>query len=434
MKEHLDSVRALLKRCCRGGCRPGPNHACDQASPLEFDEVRSPGSLESTGPLSTEAQRDIENLAGRVSRNNKVRLLLDGTQAYGAMLDLVRAASEEICFENFILRADALGLAFSEEMRDRALTGNVAVRILHDPFGSRLSAIPIAWRFRDSGARVRLYNPPGPGLSFFTLGRDHRKLVVQDRRRLVAGGMCLADLWLGHCVTRCTWRDSAILVEGEGAAHAARKFDRLWNHGVGLTLRRKPPFVPISREPLRRVGDVPVRVIADLRRNRVTEQILVRAFRAARREILITNQYCLPTPPVMRELVNAAQRGVEVRLILPQLGRPLIAGLATEHRLGRILVSGIRVWRWSGPMIHAKTVVVDRIWSLVGSSNLDAQSLRFNAELNVEVHGSNVGEQMAAMFGNDLRSSEPFTLEAWKRRSPTRKVFTAFAALPTPIL
>src|SRR5690606_13010556 len=113
-----------------------------------------------------------------------VRLLLDGTQSYTAMLDLVESAHEEILFENFILRADAVGRAFAGELHHRAGEG-IDVRVLHDPFGSRLSTVPLAFRFRGSEAQVRLYNPPRPTPAFFRRGRDHRKLVVQDRARMV---------------------------------------------------------------------------------------------------------------------------------------------------------------------------------------------------------------------------------------------------------
>jgi cardiolipin synthase len=273
-------------------------------------------------------------------------------------------------------------------------------------------------------------------LNFFALGRDHRKLIVQDRVRLVAGGMCLADLWLGHCVSRCTWRDSAILAEGECAAAAAKNFDQLWGYGVPLTLRPKPGVAYSRSENIGHFGNVPVRVVADLKRNRATEQVLVRVVRAAQSEILITNQYCLPTPAVRHELVEAVRRGVSVKMIVPRLGRPLIAGLATEHELGRLLAGGgnSSMALGDGPMAHAKTVAVDRIWSLIGSSNLDAQSLRFNAELNIEVHGSAIGEQMAEVFAHDVLGSTAFSLENWHARRRTRRLLTRVTHFAAPIL
>ena len=167
-----------------------PGHRCDRPPSLELEEISDPGSLEPIGPLAADLQAELESLSGSpVTRNNKVRLLLDGTDSYGAMLDLIATAEEEICFENFIFRADSVGRAFIAELRHRAETDRLSVRVLHDPVGGRMSVLPVAWRFRGSGARVHLYNPIPTGPGFFALGRDHRKLVVQDRRRLVAGAI-----------------------------------------------------------------------------------------------------------------------------------------------------------------------------------------------------------------------------------------------------
>ena len=429
-------IHRLLKRCCSGGCQAIPGHRCDRPPSLELEEISEPGSLEPVGPLAGDVQAQLASLSGAtLTRNNKVRLLLDGTDSYGAMLDLIAAAEEEICFENFIFRADSVGRAFIKELRRRAERDRVSVRVLHDPMGGRFSVLPVAWRFRGSGARVHLYNPFPTGPGFFSLGRDHRKLVVQDRKRLVAGGLCLADVWIGNCVRHCTWRDSALLAEGDCAALAAEEFDRLWRHGIPLTWRGRqaPPAVPSSRAAAN-TGSVPVRVVADSRGHRCTEQILVRVCNAARHEILITNQYFIPTRALREALISAARRGVEVKLIVPRLARPLIAGLATDRYLRGFFESGVKVWRWNGPMMHAKTIVVDRSWLLVGSSNVDPQSLRFNAELNLEVHGARIGEQMARVFAADLLASTPYTYDDWRARSLAWRTLTRLAGMAGPVL
>jgi cardiolipin synthase len=177
-----------------------------------------------------------------------------------------------------------------------------------------------------------------------------------------------------------------------------------------------------------------VRVVADSRRHRPTEKILLRVCNAARHEILITNQYFIPTPPLVDALTRAADRGVDVQLVVPRMGRPIVAGLATDHCLGRLLAAGIKVWRWNGPMMHAKTVVVDRSWSLVGSSNVDPLSFRFNAELNLEVHGTAAGKQMAAIFTNDLRTCTLYTRDDWRSRSLAWRGLTRLVGLAGPIL
>ena len=172
-----------------------------------------------------------------VTRTNRVRILRDGADTFTAMLDLIEQAEHEILLENYILRADAVGNAFGEAVRARAKDG-LDVRILHDPFGDPLSLFSLHWTFWGSPARLSIYNPPRPTLRYLRAWRDHRKLLVQDRARLVAGGLCLADVWLGNCVRSCTWRDSAVLVEGGAAFDAAAEFDRLWRDAFAMTWRR----------------------------------------------------------------------------------------------------------------------------------------------------------------------------------------------------
>jgi phosphatidylserine/phosphatidylglycerophosphate/cardiolipin synthase-like enzyme len=406
---------------------------------LELPPVAAPGSLLPVGPLAPAAQARLEEITGRrLHGRNRVRILSDGVQSYTAMLDLVQAARHRVLFENFIFRDDAVGGAFAAVLRRRAEDG-VDVRVLHDPFGSLMSLrAPIGFRFRRSAAQVRVYNPPRPTPAFFRDGRDHRKLIVQDRDRLVAGGMCLADVWSGNCVRHCTWRDTAVLVEGDVAGEAGVEFGRMWTKAVSLTPQKRgragrpqvdPSSPPPSRvEPALCTGEVPVRIVAGEPGARRLERALLVVFEAARREILITNPYLVPPARLLDRLTAAARRGVRVELMVPRHNNHRWAGLASEHLMGTLLEAGVRVWRWQGPMIHAKTVVVDRCWSLVGSSNLDGLSLRQNAEFDLAIHGTAVGEQLAAVFARDCTGSTPFRQESWRARGANRRWLSRAAA------
>ena len=414
-------------------CGAGHEHACERQTDTPFDVVESPGRLDPSGPLDPQLQARLTEVSGRpVTCTNRVRLLRDGADTFSAMLDLIEGADTEILLENYIIRADALGRAYGEALRRRAKEG-VDVRILHDLFGDPLSMFSLHWQFGCSPARLSIYNPPRLALRYLRAWRDHRKLLVHDRARLVAGGLCVADAWLGNCVRQCTWRDSSVLVEGGAALHAADGFDELWQDAFALTWRRRTPKSP-PLPPTVPAGDVPVRVLADEPGRRCTEQTLVAVIDAAQSEVLITNQYGVPTARLAEALVSACRRGVDVRLILPPASRPFFVGLATEHLLGRLLESGLKVWHWGGVMMHAKTIVVDRCWSLVGSTNLDPLSLRRNAEINIEIHGSRVGEQMAEMFIADQRNCAPFSLQVWRTRSPLRRGVTHLFALAGPVM
>jgi cardiolipin synthase len=414
-------------------CGAGHAHACDRRPEIPFDTIDSPGRLDPVGPLDPGLQARLTESSGRpLTRANRVRLLRDGADTFTAMLELIERAEAEILLENYIIRSDAVGRAYGASLASRAQAG-VDVRILHDPFGNLFSLLPLHLRFWRSPVRLSIYNPPRPTRRYLRAWRDHRKLIVQDRARLVAGGLCIADVWLGNCVRQCTWRDSAVLVEGHAARHAAEAFDRLWQDAFALTWRRRIAQAPPLPSAVP-AGDVPVRILADEGGRRCSEEALTAAVGAARVEVLITNQYAVPTPGLTEALVAAVRRGVEVHVIVPPASRPIVVGLATEHRLGRLLAAGLHVWHWKGAMMHAKTAVVDRCWSLVGSTNLDWLSLRRNAELNVEIHGSHFGEQLAETFTVDRVACSPFTLDDWHARSAFRRAATRLLALADPLM
>lgn len=425
-------IRALLTQCCRM-CGPGHEHACERQTSVPFEAVDVPGRLDPVGPLDPGLQDRLTRMCGRaVTATNRVRLLRDGADTFVAMLELIEGAETEILLENYIIRADATGRAYGEVLRRRA-GENVDVRILYDPFGSLFSMSSLHWQFGRSPARVSIYNPPRPTLRYLRAWRDHRKLIVQDRARLVAGGLCVADVWVGNCVRQCTWRDSAVLVEGGAAAHAAEEFERVSRDAFALTWRRRTRRAQ-GPLPTAVLGAVPVRVMADEPGRRCTEPALVAVIDAARSEVLITNQYAVPTPPLTEALVRAARRGVDVQLIVPPASHPFFVSLATEHRLGRLLEAGLKVWQWSGVMMHAKTMVVDRCWSLIGSTNLDSLSLRWNAEMNIEIHGSRVGEQVVEMFAADRARCVPFSLREWQARPRARRAVTWAAAMADSVM
>lgn len=420
-----DEAAELLRRCCAGQQRGRSAEACDHAPPPPTPSpvIRDPGRLSDTGVLAPGVLRDLETLTGSdVLRGNAVRPLANGIDSFGAMLELVRTATEELRFENFIFRADDVGQTFADELAARAAEG-VRVRVLHDPAGALMARTrPADLLFRRTGVDVRLYNLNWPTRRSRALGRDHRKIVVADASKFVAGGICLADPWAGHCIRHCTWRDSAVCVEGPAAATAAHTFDGAWRHGRSLLSRRTDMLEARPPAPPSPAGDVPVRVISEMGPHRRLRRVLERVLGAARTEICITNPYFLPPEGLARVLLDAVGRGVHVEILLPGRNNHPVAGLSSEQLLGPLLRGGVRVFRWRGVMLHAKSLVVDREWTLVGSSNLDSFSLRRNAELNVEIHGSAVGETMARLFRDDCAGSDPYGLTEWRARSRPRRL------------
>jgi cardiolipin synthase len=423
-------AQALLAQCCVRGAASGCGESCRHGGrrwPGLL--IRDPGALPDHGVLAESVLRDLAEIAGSEARpHNSVRVLVNGTESLGAMLELLRAARREVRLENFIFRADAVGMVFAAELRARADQG-VRVRVMHDPLGALMARRrPVDISFRGSEVQVRLFNLPLPSRRSRHLGRDHRKLLVADGSRAVIGGMCLADVWAGNCVRHCTWRDSALYVEGPVAHDAAQAFESTWKYGWQLSRSRDTPETPSGLGVPLQAGRVPARLIADLGSARSTLPLLERVINAARAEVLITSPYFIPTPRLSGALQHAASRGVEVSILIPGMNNHRVAALSGEHRLGPLLASGVNVFLWQGAMIHAKSLVVDGLWTLVGSSNLDSLSLERNAELNVEVHGSAVGGAMSRLFREDCVDSIPLRLANWRSRSRARRVTSRLAA------
>jgi len=424
--ERRDEISGILEGCCVTGALMGCETTCAHET-VRRDPVwvEHSGDLPDRGPTSARVRRDLDELAGTpVVEGNVVRILSDGADSFGAMLNLVRTAKSDIRFENFIFRADTVGRTFARELRSRAADG-LRVRVLHDPAGAVMARrLPADLLFRGSDAEVRLFNLGVPTRARRSIGRDHRKLVVVDRAEMVAGGICLADAWAGNCIRHCTWRDSAIHVKGPAALNAAETFDGAWKHGrrLGWDSKRRSPNEKPTASPHGADGGVSVRLLASMGHHRPTLNVLERVIASAEQHVLVANPYLVPPPRLVRALLDAAGRGVEVTILIPGRNNHRLVGLSAEHGLGALLEAGCQVFLWQGAMLHAKTMVVDGAWMLVGSTNLDSLSLRKNAELDVEVHGSNPAEAMTDLFRADCAVSTPLTLAEWRARPRARRL------------
>lgn len=421
-------VRALLEECCVGTGRRGCGPACGahHATSEEPAWVTDPGEERSTGPMARDVLRDLRRLSGTpMMRGNAVRLLADGSHTFTAMLEALRDARHQVRLENFIFRADTVGRAFAHELRERAAAG-VAIRVLHDPVGSVMARRPpVDILFRGSGVDVGMFNVGVPTRHRRSLGRDHRKLLVADSDTMIAGGMCLADPWAGNCIRHCTWRDSAVEVRGPAVTEGAHSFDRAWALAWRGWRKQTPGFA--TSQPAERAGDIPVRVLRPLGGDRPTMRVLKRVIEAAERRVLITNPYVVPPATIGQALRDAAGRGVEVTLLIPGRNNHRLVGLSAEHALGPLLEAGCSVFLWRGAMLHAKSVVVDDTWTLIGSTNLDSLSLLRNAELDIEIHGTAPATRMTARFRRDCDESDRLDYQSWKARPRMRAVASRMA-------
>ncbi len=358
---------------------------------------------------------------GRPIPGNQVRVLIDGPNAYEAMLDVIATASRWLHFENYIIRADDAGWRFAEALARRARDG-VHVRVLYDGLGSWNTPRKY-WRFlREAGVEVRPFRPLSPVDLVSNLSRNHRKLVVADGARAVIGGLCIGCEWTGeHAEGGHAWRDTAVDIAGPAAAVLDQAFARTWEVADGglpdedvagrVTPQGQAEVRVISGEPGRE------------RAYRVVE--LLSAGSLVR--LWITDAYLVAPPRLFQALRDAARDGVDVRLLVPgSSDLPLVRNLS---RIGYrdLLRSGVRIWEWDGPMLHAKTIVADGRWTRVGSSNLNPSSLLGNWELDVLIEDEGLADAMERQFRLDVARSREVVRR--RVRAPAR----ISAALPTAL-
>jgi cardiolipin synthase len=259
--------------------------------------------------------------------------------------------------------------------------------------------------FRQAGVEVRAFNRPRIQDPFGLFQRDHRKLVCVDGEVAFVGGFCVGVEWAG-AAERPPWRDTGVEVRGPAAAVAGRAFERIWSE-IG-----KPMPERFCGEPdtIRPGGETPVWIIeGEPGRSRVFRTISLVAAHATHR-FWITDPYFVAPRPVSEALAAAARDGVDVRVLVPGHNNWPWVGSLSRSGYRFLLESGVRLFEWQGPMIHAKTAVSDGIWSRVGSSNLNSWSLLGNWEMDVGVLDEGLAAQLEALFLADLASAVEIVL------------------------
>jgi cardiolipin synthase len=257
--------------------------------------------------------------------------------------------------------------------------------------------------------------------------RTHRKLLVVDGRIGFTGGVGIADLWRGHAQDPEHWRDSHYRIEGPAVAQMQAAFMDHWIGTRGVVLHGEAYFPPIAR-----AGEQWAQVFrsgADDGAESVRLMYLL-SVAAAKESLKIASAYFVPDDLTTEMLVAAANRGVQVEIVVP--GRHTDAALlrrASRARWGPLLEAGIAIHEFKDTMFHCKVMVVDRCWTSVGSTNFDNRSFRLNDEANLNVRDGAFAEAQVRVFDADVARSRQVTLEAWRRRTWTEKVWGRVEAL-----
>jgi cardiolipin synthase len=382
---------------------------------------------------------------------NRVQLLTNGTEAFPAMLAAINGAQQCISIEFYKIRADAIGKIFIKALI-KAVERGVRVRLLYDAFGSRTITCTDLTALIDAGAQVRVFNP----IFWFTFlrlnNRDHRKIIVVDGRSAFLGGLNLGEEYDGDGLN--SRRDTVLRIEGPAARDAEQVFDESWLQGGLSPFGKDLPFVGIY--PLKRTLDRPLVELFDLQgaaclsdppppaqgessvrivasdphcvASTIVDTYLL-AINSARTCIDITNAYFFPPLVLRRALVAAARRGVRVRIIVRKFPHiPLIHTMAAGY-YSQLLKHGAEIYEWQKSILHAKTMVVDDVWTTVGSANLDARALFLSYEANAAVADRALARAVREQFERDLTYCRQVAWEEWAHRPFWQKI-VAFVLAP----
>jgi cardiolipin synthase len=358
---------------------------------------------------------------------NKVSLLLDGPGTYKAMFAAIAQAKNHINMETYIIEDDEMGRSFADALIARQQAG-VQVNFIYDGVGCLSTPKEFFQRMRDAGIRVLEYNPVNPlalRKGWDINQRDHRKLLVTDGRIAFVGGINISSVYSSGSsvsIPRRTkppkagdqpWRDTHIRIEGPVVGNFQRLFIDTWNQQKGDPLNDRnyfPAVPPAGNEVVRAIGSSPDQPFS------VIYITLLSAINSAQSQIWLTNAYFVPDPQLLTALKDAAARGVDVRLLLPGKSDSALVFYASRSYYDELLSAGVKIYERQQALLHAKTAVIDGVWSTVGSTNLDWRSFINNQEIDAVVLGSDLGSQMRKMFDDDLKESELFTLQKWRDR------------------
>ncbi len=363
------------------------------------------------GVENPEFFRSLQAFRMGMRSGNKLALLENGDSYFTDMLQAITNAQRSINIELYIFAGDQIGTQFAKALAERARAG-LEVRVLVDDLGSRLGAL--ADEMEAAGVKFRVYKPIRIYALHKTGERTHRKIVVVDGRIGYVGGFGFDDRWRGNARTPEEWRDLAVRMEGTVVAQLQSVFLEDWMHTTGEVLNGDSQFPPQAQP-----GSAEAQVVASSGNDQssMAKLLFYMAIQASRKRVWIENAYFVPDRQIRKALVHAAQRGVDVRVVVPGTHMDIDPILrAARFHYGELLKGGVQVFEYETSMLHTKAMVVDSVWTTVGSINLTDRSMRRNAEANVSIYDHAFAENMERVVLKDIDQSHAYSLQEWKHR------------------
>ena len=414
-----------------------PDMAMQPSRPVQLDGAHGPLTAQQSKAILAKLKKDnaetnifdkhlaleTEIVGSPLVVGNKVELLVDGPTTYDAMFAAIENARDHINMETFIIEDDEVGRHFAELLTSKQKSG-VQVNFIYDSVGSLGTPKEFFKPLKDSGAKVLEFNPINPLTArkgWQVNRRDHRKLLIVDGQVAFVGGINISSVYSSGSYGRSKssegkppWRDTHLRMAGPVVSEFQKLFMATWSQQKGEPLASKNYFPePGSKgnEVVRAIGSSPEEPYSQMY---VT---LLSAINSAESQVFLTNAYFVPDPQLLTALKEAVQRGVDVRLLLPAKTDSIMVFHASRSYYDELLSAGVKIYERQDALLHAKTAMIDGVWSTIGSTNLDWRSALNNQEINAVILGQDFGAQMQALFEKDLESSKLVTLEQWRKRS-----------------
>lgn len=366
-----------------------------------------------------------EIIKSRFIDGNRVKILYKGRDYFETIFGNIEMARKIICLQFYIFRNDETGKELAEILKRKAKEG-VRIYILYDHFGSFGTPSRFWDSLRSEGINIRASRPFKWRRILDYPHRDHRKLIIIDRNKVFTGGLNIANEYRGFHIRlkKEGWRDTGIMIEGPAADELFRIFERTWRLWGGDKIEMDGPVEGFE-------NGLPVIPIfaSSARGRRRMRKLFYYSINNARKSIFLTTAYFTPSRRMIDSLEEAVRRGVDVRILLPGKSDVPAAHYAGRAFFTRLLKRGIRIYNYQGEVLHAKSYVFDRCWSIVGSANLDFQSLRWNDEGNVGILNEGFGSKMIEIFEEDLKRSKEIRIEDWLIRPWSEKLKERFFVL-----
>jgi cardiolipin synthase len=358
-----------------------------------------------------------------ITDGNDIEMFINGDEIFPAMLATMGGAQHTLNFLSYLYWSGEIGSEIAGALCERAKAG-VEVNVLLDAVGSAKMDRKLIENMDEAGVNFAYFRPPKPYAMRRLNNRTHRKLLIVDGNVGMTGGVGIADQWTGNAQDPDHWRDTHVRVRGPVVRGLQGAFAENWLEATGDVLVG-PEYLP-ELEPVADDGAMQVvRSTANVGDTNI-EALYFLAIACARESLHLTSAYFAPRPAFVEALTDAAERGVDVRVLVPgpHIDKEVVrqAGRAVYEKL---LDAGVQIFEYCPTMIHAKTLTIDRVWSSVGSVNFDNRSFQLQDEVTLCVCSSEFAGRLDEQFERDLERSERIDLERWNRRSVPERVSEA---------